>query len=462
MRGWKTLPVLLVLLVLLFTASTSFAAGFRLPEAGAKAMGMGFAFTAQADDPSAIYFNPAGLTQLKGQNVMLGVTYARENGGEFTGTTPLTGGATVSETQTSLDFFIPNMYYTNTNASTGIAYGVGIFAPFGLGQEYNDRFTSIFRSAITKIDLQTVVVNPTIAFDVNEFLSLGAGIDFMWAKAKLARTSVINNSFPPANTPLNLYTLDLKGDGTAWGYNFGILLKPFTNFKVGFSYRSPFTLKIKDADADISNISSNTIAFPLGPIPAGAVPGTFPGVVKPASGAASGNSFSTKANTTLNLPATAALGIAYKLDRLTVEVDADWTFWHSWQRLDIDIRDQGALLADINSSREWKDVVAFRIGAEYRVTDPLALRVGFVYDPTPVPAATMDAFLPDADRLNYMIGAGYKIGKVTIDGALMYVDKKDRTVNNQASLPFPSYGSGFNGTWTGDAWLAGLDVTYNF
>src|SRR5665647_2868240 len=86
MRGWKMLQVLLVLL---FTASTSFAAGFRLPEAGAKAMGMGFAFTAQADDPSAIYFNPAGLTQLKGQNVMVGVTYVRENGGEFTGTTPV-------------------------------------------------------------------------------------------------------------------------------------------------------------------------------------------------------------------------------------------------------------------------------------------------------------------------------------------------------------------------------------
>ena len=143
MRGWKTLPVFLVLL---FTASTSFAAGFRLPEAGAKAMGMGFAFTAQADDPSAIYFNPAGLTQLKGRNVMGGATYVRENGGEFTGTTPLTNGASVSETQKSLNFFIPNMYYTNTNDSTGFAYGVGVFAPFGLGQEYQDRNTSIFRT----------------------------------------------------------------------------------------------------------------------------------------------------------------------------------------------------------------------------------------------------------------------------------------------------------------------------
>ena len=237
-------------------------------------------------------------------------------------------------------------------------------------------------------------------------------------------------------------------------------MKPTTNSKVGFSYRSRFSLDIKDGDVDISNISGNSIAF----IP-GTPPGTYPGVVKPASAPVAGNSFSTKGRTTLNLPATAALGFAYKLDRLTVEADADWTFWHSWKRLDIDIRDQGALLADINSNRQWKDVVAFRIGAEYRVTDPLALRVGFVYDPTPVPAGTMDAFLPDADRLNYMIGAGYKIGKVTIDLAGMYVDKKDRTVKNMAGTggaTFPSYGSGFNGTWTGDAWLTGLDVAYNF
>ena len=82
MRGWKMVSVVLVLL---FTASTSFAAGFRIPEAGAKAMGMGFAFTAQADDPSAIYFNPAGLTQLKGNNIMVGATYLRWTAGSSPG-----------------------------------------------------------------------------------------------------------------------------------------------------------------------------------------------------------------------------------------------------------------------------------------------------------------------------------------------------------------------------------------
>lgn len=452
---WFVVPM-----IIMFTAATATAAGFRLPEAGAKAMGMGFAFTAQADDPSAIYFNPAGILQLEGTNAMAGVTYVLENGGTFTGTTPLTAGATVSETQKNLTFFIPNAYITK-KVSPKFAYGVGIFAPFGLGQEYKDRNASIFRTAVTKIDLQTVVVNPAIAFSVDGILSVGIGIDYMFGKAKLARTSVVNNSFPPADSPVNAYNLDMKGDGDAWSYNFGLQLKPSQNWKIGFAYRGPFDLDIKDGDVAITNISPAVVAFGGA---FGLPPGTtfqFPGVINPATGTA-GASFNTKGSTILKLPATAALGIAYVKDRLTLEADLDFTFWHSWQRLDVDIKQQGALLADINSNRAWKDVVALRLGGEYRVTDPLALRLGFVYDPTPVPGDTMDAFLPDATRLNYMVGAGYKYKNWTFDGAYMYVDKKDRTVTNQVALPFPSYGGGFNGKWTGDAHLFGFDVAYRF
>jgi long-chain fatty acid transport protein len=434
MRGWKLLPVLLVLL---FASSTSFAAGFRLPEAGVKAMGMGFAFTAQADDPSAIYFNPAGLTQLKGQNVMVGGTFVRENGGEFTGTTPVddfgAGFTTIkSETQKNLNFFIPNAYYTRTANSGYIAYGVGIFAPFGLGQEYKDKHSSIFRNQITKIDLQTVVVNPTIAFKINEFLSVGVGIDWMYGKAELERTpwSPLLVAFQNGNA----FDLKLDGDGDAWGYNFGLLVKPSTNFRIGASYRSPFTLDIKNGDVTLSNI--------------------HPGVAPALAGLTT-----TKGSATVSIPATFALGAAYTMGKLTVEADADWTFWHSYRSLPIDFQDNRPVLPDSNAPKNWHDVVALRLGAEFRVTDPLALRAGFAYDPSPVPAGTMGPELPDADRFNYMVGAGYKIANWTIDGAFMYVDKFDRTVNNQQGLPILT---GFNGTWTGDAWLVGLDVGYNF
>ncbi|HQT98857.1 MAG TPA: outer membrane protein transport protein, partial [Thermodesulfobacteriota bacterium] len=202
-------------------------------------------------------------------------------------------------------------------------------------------------------------------------------------------------------------------------------LKPSKNLKVGFNYRSPFHLQFKDGDFVTSDNTSAgfTGIFPMG---------------------------TTKASGKLELPATAALGVAYTLDRLTLSADADWTFWSSYKELKI----TNASVSSLSSTqrKDWKDVCALRLGAEYRVTDPLALRAGFVYDPTPVPADTMGPELPDATRLNYMAGAGYKVGPWTIDGALMYIQKFDRTVTNPQ----------FSGTWTGNAWLAGLDVGYRF
>jgi long-chain fatty acid transport protein len=241
----------------------------------------------------------------------------------------------------------------------------------------------------------------------------------------------------------NLYNLDLDGDGDAWGYNLGLLVKPTANLRIGANYRSKFNLKIEDGDVEIRNI--NTTPFIPNPVP--------PPDTLSAAQVFGGTSFDTKGNAKIYVPATFALGVAYTMGRLTVEADADWTFWDSFSSLPIDIRDNvGSLLPDTNAPKNWNNVVAFRVGAEYRVTDPLALRAGFVFDPSPVPAETMGPELPDADKLHYAVGAGYKIGNVTIDGAFLYIDKKDRTVTNQQ----------FSGTWTGDAWLAGLDVGYHF
>ena len=185
-----------------------------------------------------------------------------------------------------------------------------------------------------------------------------------------------------------------------------------------------------------------------------------PGV--PAAQVFGGTSFSTKGSATINMPATMDLGFAYILDRLTLEADASWTFWHSYKSLNIDFQNNNGLLTDSNQNKNWDDVVAIYLGGEYRVTDPLALRLGFRWDPTPVPAETMGPELPDADKLYYCAGAGYKVGNWTFDLAYMYVDKKDRTVNNQTTVAPPSIGSGFNGKWTGDAHLVAFDIGYKF
>jgi long-chain fatty acid transport protein len=250
----------------------------------------------------------------------------------------------------------------------------------------------------------------------------------MWGDATLEKTA-FNPLVPPSG--INLFKVHLEGDGTAWGYNFGLLVTPSKQLKIGFSYRSPFTLDIKDGDV---NLSDNTVVQLAGPFPA-----------------------VSKASTSIRMPATAALGLAYICGKLTIEADADWTMWSSFDELAIINQNSPALSS--TTPKRWKDVVAFRLGGEYRVTKPLALRLGFAYDPSPVPQATMGPELPDADRLNYMAGAGYKFGNWTIDAAYMYVDKKSRTVNNlNQNGPL----TGFNGTWDGDAHLVALDIGYRF
>jgi len=136
--------------------------------------------------------------------------------------------------------------------------------------------------------------------------------------------------------------------------------------------------------------------------------------------------------------------------------DADWTFWHSYSSLPINFESNA--LPDSNAPKNWKDVIAGRFGAEYRGYGSACIAGRLRVRPEPGAFGDDGPELPDADRLNYMIGVGYKIGPVTIDVAGMYVDKFDRTVNNQNNATL----TGFNGTWKGDAWLASLDVGYRF
>jgi long-chain fatty acid transport protein len=317
------------------------------------------------------------------------------------------------------------MYYTHTDKGGWISYGVGVFAPFGLGQEYQNANKSIFRNQVTKIDLQTVVVNPTIAFKIVEGVSVGFGIDYLWGNVEYDKTPVLASGAQ--------FKTKLEGSGDAWGYNFGILLKPTQNLKVGFNYRSKFDLDVKDGDFTASDNTGITTPFAMG---------------------------STKASGTLYLPATAAFGVSYTYGRFTIEADADWTFWSSYQSLKI--TNASNPLYSVNQQKNWRDVCAFRLGTEYRVTDPLALRLGFSYDPTPAPAETLGPELPDADRLYYTAGLGYKFGNFTVDVSGIYIDKKDRTVSNVRPEGLPGQLVGQNGTWKGDAWLAGLDIAYKF
>ena len=225
----------------------------------------------------------------------------------------------------------------------------------------------------------------------------------------------------PGTSATNLGVLEIEGDGDGWGYNFGILWKPTDQISLGMAYRSEIQLDI-DGDADFLRLGG-----PFG-------------------------SFSGSAATKITLPDTWSFGIAIKpVQRLTLEFDVDRFGWSSYDMLSIDFNSKSTL-PDSSSPKDWKDCWAYRFGVQYSVNDNFDIRAGYAYDETPQPERTVGPELPDADRHNYTVGFGYRVGKATFDVAYMFVDFKDRKVDNSIQT----------GTYKSEAHLFAANLTYSF
>ncbi len=409
--------VLCCWIILFAVLSTEvFGAGFHIHEQGAKAMGMANAFVAQADDPSALFFNPAGIAYLEGTQISLGVTTIMVPETEFEGTTSLGGGAPLATNEKARKdvFFPPNFYLTHSMENQPISFGIGFNSIYPLAKRWKS--TSNFRDEIKEISIKPFNVQPTVAYRIDKWnLAIAAGLDYTYAQVWLEKSP-----YSPL-APVNLGDLEIDGDGDGWGYNFGILWKPIKQVSIGLAYRSEIKLDI-DGDADF--------------LSSGAGPASFSG----------------DASTEITLPDTWSLGIAYKPnERLTLEFDVDRFGWSSYDELDIDLT--GSTLGDPAAvPKDWDDCWAFRFGAQYGVTENLDIRVGYAYDNTPQPEETVGPELPDADRHNYTFGIGYRVGKATFDLAYMFVDFKDRKVDNAIQ----------SGTYKSEAHLFGANLTYKF
>jgi long-chain fatty acid transport protein len=157
----------------MLAAGPAFAAGFAIPEQGAKATGMANAFVAQADDPSAIYYNAGGLAFLDQRAFALGGTYIRTTKADFHGTNPFPGDGS-NGTQKTLSVFPPHLYFVQP-INTEWKVGLGIESPYGLTTEWKnpDQFPGRFLS--TKAALRAFDINPTIAWQVTPQFGIGIG-----------------------------------------------------------------------------------------------------------------------------------------------------------------------------------------------------------------------------------------------------------------------------------------------
>lgn len=436
-------------------SSISYGAGFKVSEQGAKAMGMANAFSAQADDPTALYFNPAGIAYLPGIQVSLGAAGIVVPQTEFTGTTPLTGnppfgtGNSQVTEHSKRDLFIaPTFYASYSLENLPISVGLGINSLYPLAKSWDD--SSVFRNQVQNVAIKPINFQPTVAYRFDDLkLAVAAGVDITHAIVSLQKSAYLPFADPPADTtPQGAYelgSLGLDGTDTAYGWNLGVRWKPLNELTFGVAYRSKITLNIK---GDANFLATTPTGLGAIGLPSTA---TFPYTRARATSTAS---------TSITLPDTLDLAVAWQpVKKLTLEFDATRTGWSSFNQLLINFDSpQFAAFNNKPDPRNWKDVWSYKFGGQYALTSMLDLRAGYSYDPTPVPDATVDPLLPDADRHSFAIGTGIHNKFASLDLAYMWVHFVDRPVNNQDMNTL----TGANGTFKSDAYLLAANMTVKF
>ena len=218
--GWA---IVVAVSLLCWWTSGAWAAGFALVQQGTAAMGQGNAFVAEANDASAIFYNPAGLNQIKRAQVYQG-SFFNYPDREFSG-----GG---QDSQTNHRIYRSLTAYVAIPVHDRVALGLGFFSPFGMGTAWPPTWAG--RYITTFSSLKTYSLNPVVSVKVLENLSLAAGFDVMWSQVRLKRKTPVvlgGRAFPDGE-------IELTGEGNGAGYNLGLHYEPWSGLKLGVAYRS--------------------------------------------------------------------------------------------------------------------------------------------------------------------------------------------------------------------------------
>jgi long-chain fatty acid transport protein len=421
-RGQCWVFFVMVIAFWCWMTSNAHGAGFALNQQGTAAMGQGNAFVADASDPSAIFFNPAGLNQLKRAQVYAG-TFFNYPDREFSG-----GG---QDSQTNHRLYRSMTIYLTIPVHDRVALGIGFFSPFGLGTVWPPTWAG--RYITTYSSMKTYNLNPVISVKVLDNLSLAAGVDFLWSRVNLKRKTPVVFSgfqFPDGEITLN-------GEGSGLGYNFGLLYEPLTGVKLGVAYRSQISVQ---HNGDLTT----------------RLPAPFPATL-PVAGSAG-----------LTFPPSLTVGLSYSRFRpFTFEFDTTWTGWSSFSKfktnLDMPILVNGVPNNTITIPKNWHDAWAFRFGANYEIKEGMKIRAGYIYDLTPVPDSSFEPQVSDSNRHVFTIGSDVKVlTRFTLGIAYNYVlsesrDKKNTIPVNGVPAPLQA-----NGNYSSDTHSLGLSCSFQF
>ncbi len=429
-RGTALTRALLAGAMVALAASPAFGAGFGIFEHGSKAMGMASAFTAQANDPSAMFYNAAGLAFQHQRAFELGTTLISADS-TFDGAAPFPGPGANGK-QKSAVFYPSHAYYVQPLAP-GWTFGLGFNSPFGLTTEWENPDSWPGRFIATKTVLRTFDLNPTLAWQATPNFGIGIGIVGRWSDLELNRHIPVFN--PVTGGVSDVGKAHLKSDlDTGYGFNLGILHKVNPSFSWGFSYRSRISIDYK---GDGTFTQTLTGIPPFDAAVAAQVPFDQKLPIK----------------TSIDYPDLASLGFAFGLTpNVTLETDVNWTGWSSFDKVVLSFPNNPAFSQTIEE--KYDDSFNYRAGVNWVISPTTQWRFGAVYDETPQPEQSVGPLLPDANRTGLSLGYGYT-GAWKFDVAFMYLPFADRT----RSTDFAG-DAVFHGKFQTTAYLLGLSIGF--
>lgn len=403
-----------LLTLLLGLGSTAFAGGYRVALQGVRQASMGLTGVMHANDASVAFFNPAGLAFVDSKISLAAGGFGIINNVEWQDRSTLASAKTDSPLGT------PIYFAASYKPVDEVTVGVSFTTPFGSTLKWPEDWAG--KANITQIELKSYFIQPTVAFKFNDWFSVGAGFIYAMGEVNLQRTTAV------AGNDIGLEINDKDAHGL--GFNIGAYFRPSDKINVGLAYRSKVDMKANYGETTWKNVPA-------------ALSGSMP--------------FTTdQFNAMLPLVSEFTAGVSYKAtSKLLLAGEVSVHGWGSYRDLIIHLNNSqtGESVASVQT-KNYRDRAVWKFGAEYQVSDLLALRLGYYFDEFVTPSEYWSPETPDVSRNSINGGFGLNFGRFNIDAMGQLIMGKERYVHNVET--------GFKGDVNVSAFVFGLGLSYNF
>ncbi|MCM1504994.1 MAG: outer membrane protein transport protein [Muribaculum sp.] len=430
----------------------TFAEGYQVNTLSAKQGGMAHTGVALKLGSESMYFNPAGMgfmdktLDLSGSlNAVMPTAKAKHDGKWY---------ETDNKVSTPMMLSAAFSIYDNLKA------GITLYTPYGSNINWGDNWPGAILNQ--KVSLTTFTIQPTLAWRITPKLSVGAGLMIAWGNVDLYKGLVVPGTLDKMLQAMGMQyafgnttpaSVNLTGTANlALGVNVGVMYDIDSRWTVGVNFRSKMSMKVKKGDASI--IYANEVAQN--------VLGETLNVLNTANFAAE-----------MPMPAVLTFGVSFKpIETLTLAFDAQMTGWKTYKHLNIDFLDEKLTAYNQSLTKKYKNAWAFRLGAQYALTNRFDVRAGLIVDMTPVNDEHYNPETPGMTKIEPSIGFSFRpIDNLSIDFSMMYVaglGKNGAKCTYEDLLAKTAQGllGGYEKTFEADyrvnAYVPSIGVSYSF